>query len=41
MDVSCRTVGDEPSVFIAHEPEGYPGLNEISVAVIGDQGAQR
>ena len=41
MDVSCSIVGDGSSVFIAHDPEGYPGLNEISVAVIGDQGAQR
>jgi hypothetical protein len=26
MDASCSNVGDGPPVYVAHDPEGYPGL---------------
>jgi hypothetical protein len=33
MDVSCSIVGGEPTVFIAHDPEGYPGLTAAARAI--------
>ena len=38
MDVSCSIVGDEPSVHIAHEPEGYPGLKADARAIRAREG---
>jgi len=38
MDVSCRTVGEEPSVHIVYEPEGYPGLKADARAIRGREG---
>jgi hypothetical protein len=33
MDVSCSIVGGEPAVYIAHDPEGYPGLKADARAI--------
>ena len=38
MDVSCSIVGDGPSVFIAHDPEGYPGLKADARAIRAREG---
>jgi hypothetical protein len=33
MDVSCSIVGDGPSVYIAHDPQGYQGLKADARAI--------
>ena len=38
MDVSRSIVGDGPAVFIAHDPEGYPGLKADARAIRAREG---
>jgi hypothetical protein len=38
MDVGCSILGDGPSVYIAHEPEGYPGLKADARAIQAREG---
>ena len=32
-DASCSIVGDGPSVYVAHDPDGYPGLKADAQAI--------
>jgi hypothetical protein len=38
IDVSCSMIGDGPSVYIAHDPEGYPSLEADARAIRAREG---
>jgi hypothetical protein len=41
MDVSCSIVGGGPSVYISHDPEGYPSLTADERAMRPREGKGR